>query len=60
MNQLPDFVPTLEEIAAETAEIRATWDDDTRERRAVTKGTVPWRPPGADRHSEIVDRADNP
>jgi hypothetical protein len=45
----------LEEIAAETAEIRATWDDDTRERRAVTKGTVPWRPPGADRHDAVVD-----
>lgn len=54
----PIYLPTPDDIARETAAIRATWDAATeRSRRCAGFGRVAWSVPGADQHAEIVDAA---
>ena len=49
-------MPTEAEIAAECERIRAGLSDEELNGRYVGPGRIPWRVPGVDRHSKIVDR----
>ena len=40
--------PTPEEIAAETAKIRATWTEDDYRRRQVGRARAAWQVPGSE------------
>jgi hypothetical protein len=50
----PRYMPSLQEIAVTTAEIRAGWTDEERAARYVGPQHKHWRPPGVDRYADVV------